>query len=220
MLPSKVGAISAIAGALLLMVGTMLHPMSADPGDVIATFTEYAADTHWVATHLIQFFGIALMFVGLIAVRDVIRDESAEWIAKLGVIFGASAMTIAAVLQAVDGVALKFTVSAWSEAPSNQKPTAFMAAFAVRQIETGLASFVAILFGLTILLFGIAIVFSKRLPTWLGWIGLIGGLGTIAGGLSLANIGFSATAMNVGIPFNLIIVIWMILLGVIQLRRS
>ena len=48
-------------GALLLFAGTYLHPMSADPNVPLAAFMEYAADQHWVSSHLMQFSGIALM---------------------------------------------------------------------------------------------------------------------------------------------------------------
>jgi hypothetical protein len=191
----------------------MLHPMGADPGDALAAFTEYAADTHWVASHLTQFLGVALMFLGLIAIRDVIRHEPAAWIARLSVFFGISAMAVTAVLQAVDGVALKVMVDTWSTAPADQKQSAFMAAFAVRQIETGLASFMAMLFGVTVILSAIAIVWSKAFPSWLGWVGAVGGLGTVLGGLVSAHTGFSATEMDIAMPFNLAVVIWMILAG-------
>ena len=43
-------------------------------------------------------------------------------------------------LKAVDGVALKVMVDAWAVAPAAQKEAAFYAAFAVRQVEIGLAS--------------------------------------------------------------------------------
>ncbi len=49
---SKVGGISAMAGAILLFVGTYLHPLGADPHDLVAAFTEYALDPLWVASHL------------------------------------------------------------------------------------------------------------------------------------------------------------------------
>src|SRR5262249_12844656 len=68
--PFKVGSVAAIGGAVLLLVSTMLHPMSADPADPVAAFREYAADRFWVATHLGQFVGIALIFVGLYALRQ------------------------------------------------------------------------------------------------------------------------------------------------------
>jgi hypothetical protein len=54
----------AIAGSLLLLLGTYLHPMPADPNDAVAAFTEYAADRLWVASHLTQLAGVTLMVGG------------------------------------------------------------------------------------------------------------------------------------------------------------
>ncbi len=68
-IPLKLGAVTAVAGAIILMVGTMLHPLGADPGDPVAAFTEYAADDLWVGSHLSQFLGVALMFVGLVVLN-------------------------------------------------------------------------------------------------------------------------------------------------------
>ena len=58
---NRLVSIAAISGALLLFAGTYLHPMSADPNVPLAAFMEYAADQHWVSSHLMQFSGIALM---------------------------------------------------------------------------------------------------------------------------------------------------------------
>jgi len=49
----------AIAGSVLLFIGTYLHPMSADPNQAAAAFAEYAADPLWVASHLTQLAGVA-----------------------------------------------------------------------------------------------------------------------------------------------------------------
>ena len=51
----------------------------------------------------------------------------------------------------------------------------------MRQIEIGLASFLSVLFGLTIVAFGIALLVSRQFPKWLGWLGLVGGLGNSRG---------------------------------------
>ena len=218
--PARVGAVTAIAGALALLVGTMLHPMAADPADALAAFTEYAADSHWVSSHLTQFLGVALMFVGLVALRDTIQNHSTEWVARLGMLFGVCALPVAAALQATDGVALKLAANNWSNAPLDQKQSAFMAALAVRQIEIGLASYMALLFGVSVSLSGLAVAGSKEFPRWLGWVGVIGGVGSVGGGLLSAYTGFSTTEMTVAMPFNLVVVIWMILVGVILWRRK
>lgn len=220
MAPARLEGAAAISGALLLLFGTMLHPMQADPSDAVAAFTEYAADANWVASHLCQFFGIALMFVGLIGVGGAITGEAGEWIARVAVFFAASALALSAALQAVDGVALKTMVDDWFTAPADRNQAAFTAAFAVRQIEIGLASFVAMLFGVTAVLYGVAMSWSKQWPRWLGGLGVIGGLGTFTGGVLSATTGFSALQMNVSMPFNLTVIIWMILAGVILWRQA
>ena len=217
--PSRIGAVAAIAGALILLGGTALHPMSADPGDPLAAFTEYAADAHWLASHLGQFIGVALMVIGLIAARDALEDERIQWLARLGAAFAVAALATAAALQAVDGVALKRAIDHWARAPVDQRQGAFLAAFAIRQIEIGLASFTAILFGATATLYGAAMAASRGFPRWLGWLGAIGGAGTIIGGVLTAKTGFSATAMTVSMPFSLLTVLWMILVGAILWRH-
>ena len=57
---SRLGAGAAFCGALLLTLGTSLHPMQAAPWDAAAAFAEYAADHHWLASHLIQLLGVLL----------------------------------------------------------------------------------------------------------------------------------------------------------------
>ena len=218
--PRKIGSVSAIVGALVLMTGTMFHPLGADPGDHLAAFTEYATDDGWVASHLCQFVGVALMFVGLVAVHDTLREGAVAGIAHIGVLVGTAALTMAATLQAVDGIALKAMVDLWASSAEEHKQAAFFAALAVRQIEIGAASFMAILFGATVVLFGAAAVKSELYPRWLGWLGIGGGAGTITGGLLIAFTGFSVIAMNVAMPFNLILVIWMIAIDVHMWRHA
>jgi len=202
------------------MVATMLHPMGADPSDHIAAFTEYAADRAWIVTHLGQFLGIALMFVGMVALSDSLSEEPIAWLARLGVYVATAALGAAAVLQAVDGIALKLMVDYLAAASEEQKPSAFLAALTVRQIEVGMASFMQLLFGTAIAMLSGAVAKSTTYPTWLGWLGLAGGVGTVVGGLLMAFTGFSMTAMSVAMPFALILVIWMVAIGFLMWRRS
>jgi hypothetical protein len=144
--------IAAIGGAILLFVGTWLHPMRADPNVPLAAFTEYAADRNWIASHLMQLAGVALMVTSLILLSRIMAGGTAETAAFLGSCGAIASLAVAAVLQAVDGVALKAMVNAWAAAPTREKEMLFSAAFAVRQIEIGLASVTALLSGLTTVL--------------------------------------------------------------------
>ena len=126
---------------------------------------------------------------------------------------------MASVLQAVDGVALKSMVNAWAAASAREKEMLFNAAFAVRQIEIGLASMTALLSGLTISIYGIALLRDLRFPKLLGVLGIVSGVATAIAGVATAYTGFSDLAMNINLPANSLILCWMIALGVYVWRE-
>ena len=218
-MPASIGSSAAILGPVILLIATMLHPMHADPADPLAAFTEYAADRIWIATHLAQFAGIATIYVSFHALAAQLRRARDNWSADLALGFATAAIAVAAILQAVDGIALKAMVDHWAAVPDAQKQVAFQAALAVRQIETGVASFVAMLLGMAVATFGAAIVNAPPLPKWLGWFGVAAGAGAAAAGLLMAFRGFSASAMNVGMPFFFLALFWIGLAGVEIWRR-
>jgi hypothetical protein len=101
-----------------------------------------------------------------------------------------ASLAVAAGLQAVDGVALKAMVDAWSAASKPQTGELFHATVAVRQIEIGLASVTSLLFGLTVSLFGIAFWIDRDFPKWLAIPAVAGGVATAVSGVVIAHTGF------------------------------
>ena len=188
---ARIGAAAAVIGAVTLFISTLLHPMSADPNDAPAAFAEYAADRLWVASHLGQFVGIAILGVALVALGSAMEPGPAAAWAHVGIVGTSASVAAAAALQAVDGVALRMMVTRWAQASDDARARAFEGAFAVRQIEIGMASLLSLLFGLTLSVFGVAMLRSQRFPGWLGALGLLGGLATVAGGVAQAYTGFS-----------------------------
>jgi hypothetical protein len=124
----------------------------------------------------------------------------------------------AAALPAVDGVALRTMVIRWMQSSDDARARAFESAFAVRQIEIGMASLLSVLFGLTVSVFGIAMLCSRRFPGWLGWLGLLGGLATVAAGVAQAYTGFSPLAMDLGMRASGALLIWALVAGGILWR--
>ena len=216
----RVGATAAVAGAVLLFIGTFLHPAGADPKDAVAAFTEYAADPLWVASHLTQLFGVILMVGALIQLSRTLSTGPAGLWAALGMAGAIASLAVAAATQAVDGGALKIMVDDWAAASEPDKAMIFQAAYGVRQIEVGLASMTALLFGLTVSLYGIALIVDARLPGWLGWLGLIGGVPTSVAGVVIAYTGFSGLAMGINMSSVSLILAWMIALGIIMWHHS
>jgi Domain of unknown function (DUF4386) len=215
---ARVGAVAAITGAVLLFIATLLHPTSADPNDPVAAFLEYAADRLWVASHLGQFLGIAILGVALVALAASMEAGSPAAWGRIGVAGTAASVATAAALQAVDGVALKTMVDRWAQATGDARALAFEGAFAVRRVEIGLASLLSVIFGLTTIVFGIAMILSRRFPTWLGILGLVGGVTTLAAGVAQAYTGFSPLAMTLSMPSSTLLLLWAVFSGVL-LRR-
>ena len=211
---NTVGLIVAILGAGLLLIGTYLHPMSADPNVPAAAFTEYAADPHWVASHLLQLFGVVLLIAALVLFSRRLENGSAvAWTTIIRAGAGAS-LAMAAALQAVDGIALKVMVDSWAAAAEPEKLALFQAAFAVRQIEVGLASISSLLFGLTVLVYGIALLIDHRFPRWIGALAIASGVPTAISGIVMAYTGFSDLAMLTNMPASLLLILWVVALGI------
>jgi len=217
---SKAGATCAIAGAALLCAGTYLHPMEANPNEPVAAFTEYAADDFWIASHLMQLAGVASMVAALLCLTTVLEVRRGSGIARVAAGGAIASLALAAALQAVDGIALKNMVDAWAAAPASQKGEVFHAAFAVRQIEVGLASMAILSFGLTTTLYGVALIGARIYPTWFVALAMASGVPMIASSVVMAYSGFSGLSMAINMPASAILLVWMLTLGVLMWRQD
>jgi hypothetical protein len=215
---SKTGGVSAIAGAVVLMVATWLHPLDAHPQDALAAFAEYAADRFWVASHLGQLAGVVLISAGLLGLAWRLRQGQGGMWASLGAVGVVVSLAIGGVLQAVDGIALKVMVDRLASAAPEAQPAIFEAAFAVRQIEIGLGSVMAVFLGLAAVCYGLAQRSDAATPNWLGWLAIASGAATFAAGIVQAHLGFADATMAVSMPGSILLSLWVILAGLHLLR--
>lgn len=211
---------SAITGAILLFIGTYLHPMGADPNDALAAFTEYAADHWWIASHFMQLVGVILMVVALLFLTEELECTGGNGWVRIAAGGAIASLGVAAVLQAVDGIALKHMVDAWVTAPTAQKEVTFQMVLTVRRIEIGLASMGSLLFGLTVICYGMALLVDHTYPTWIGGLAMVGGVATMLAGVIMAYSGFSGAAMAITMPANVLLLGWMLSLGVLMWCRG
>jgi hypothetical protein len=217
---SRVGSITAVSGAVILFIGTWLHPMSADPNAPLAAFSEYAASSHWVASHMMQLAGVGLISASLVLLARTLSDGYGGSWSLIAMGATVASLAVATALQAVDGVALKGMVDRWAATSGPQKYAAFEAAFGVRQIEVGLAAMASIGFGVAASLIGVAMLIDGRFPRWLGLLPILGGVPTVLAGITIANTGFSDLAMTLNMVSVLLLLSWLILLGIVGWRRS
>jgi hypothetical protein len=207
-------------GWVVLLVATDLHPGHQNPNDFTAAFAEYAESSNWIAIHGAQLLGYILLLGGLIALFRVVGTRSA-----VSEAWGALARTCATVtlasfaaLQAVDGVTLKRAIDAWIAAAPDGKPAAFAAAETVRWTEIGLNSLAFTFVGVTAVLGGIAILFSKEYPRWLGGLAAVAGITYAVHGVGVAYRGFGQSIP--GLVAEILFVVWTLAAAVLMWRRG
>jgi hypothetical protein len=217
---NRIGAVCAIVGTMLLLAGTWLHPMPADPNKAVQAFAAYADDRLWVASHLAQLVGIALALGALVILARQLETGGAAVWARLASAGAIASLALAAALQAVDGIALRAMVENWAAVAAAQKESAFQSAFAVRQVEIGLASVLSLVLGATATLFGVALLDGLKYPRWIGGLAIAGGASTALSGVVMAFSGFSDLEMAINMPASAVLVAWVLTLGFLMWRRD
>jgi hypothetical protein len=215
---ARIGAAAGVLGAPLLLVSTLLHPLGTDPNDATAAFAEYAASSGWVWIHLGQFLGLVLIGLALVAFAGTLEDGPAAAWARFGSAGATAGIALAAALQAVDGVALKVMADRLAAASAEARGPLFEAVFAVRQIEIGLGALLSLVTGLTLSAYGVALVASRKYPSWAGWSGLLDGLGMMAAGAAQATTGFSELAMTISMLASSGLLVWVVVIAVVMWR--
>lgn len=198
----RLGGGAAVVGGVLAFVVNLLHPR---PDDFSARAElEMVADSDgWLLIHLLAAWSLAFVFVGLVALGSYIGRRGITW----GRITRASAVggtAIAFLAVTVDGMAMKSVADAGG-------------AGAEAVAEVGLALFTALIgatFGLTPLLFGLAMLATATFERWLAWLAVVGGaLGLVTSSIQylagpsafVTNVMFSITA--------LLVTVWVVIAG-------
>lgn len=189
----RLSAALVFISSLISIVGTVLHPSREDPNNYTAVFTEYANSNNWTAVHLIQFIGLTFLIAGLLVLFFALNltQGTSRWLGIFGSLSAGVTLAVAGVQYAVDGVALKQAVDAWASAPAAEQAARLASAEAIRWLEWGAAGYADMLFGFTLLLLGVAIIGSARIPRLLGMLMGLSGLGFIAKGWVLSTVGFA-----------------------------
>ena len=216
---TRIGAIALPLGVILFVVVTAIfHPHREAPMDNPAVFMEYAESDSWVAIHFTQWFAALLLIGGFVALYYSIstKPEANAAVARFGLAVALLTGAAVTMLQAVDGVALKWAVDTWASAPADQEVAAFSAAAALRWTEYSLQSYSFILLGLTFILYGAAIALGTIYPRWLGWIAVGSGVAWIAHGVMVPYIGlFDSIPRLVAI---VLMALWAFIIGVLMWR--
>jgi hypothetical protein len=216
----RIGGVAAVVGALLGMVGNVIHPVTPidDPEGVARVIAESGI---WVPVHLAIVLGIVLMLGGLVAIRQSIRDGLAGALARFGLVAGVAGATIGLVLVILDGVAARQLAQEWAGASPAERDVALGLVHANETINLALASLFNFVFAaVTFILFGLAVVLNDVYPRWLGWVAVLAGVLSVAAGSIQAYVGEPTGASRVlTIIGPSVITLWLLLMGIRLLRE-
>jgi hypothetical protein len=218
----RIGGSSAVAGAILGLVGNLVHPVTAGPDDPEKTARVVAQSQIWIPVHLALLVAFLLMLGGLLAIHDSIAGGPAGALARFGLVAAVIGATVGVVLLSLDGFAAKHLAESWFSAPADGRAGAIGPFQAEDSINFALLSPLNLVFaGLTFVLCGLAASLSRVYPRRLGWIAVIGGAGGAVSGVIQAYLGEPTPVTEaLGIAAPSIITLWLLLMGVLLVRKS
>ena len=218
----KIGAVSAIVGGILAVVVNIVHPRTPEIGNTEAVLRLVAESSIWVPDHVGIVFAVLLFLGGAVAIARSITGERGAALARLGVAGALTSTAMAIVLMAIDGIAHKELAVAWMNAPAADKEVAFRVAEAVEAIGQAIFSlWIIVFFGITFLLYGLAVALGEGYPKWLGWVAVLAALGSLVVGVIQSFSGLAVLTTNILFPlFSLILTVWLVIIGFLLWRKA
>jgi hypothetical protein len=214
----RLGAVSAMVGALLALVVNPIHgDLPAEPQVALATV---AANANWGLLHLGIMASAVFLLGGLLGLSQVADGPVAQGLARLSVIIAIPGAAVMLAGLAIDGFATKALADLWANTAVADQAAAFRVAVAVETVQNALFhTWAALFIGVPFLLMGLSgLLVGGGFPRWLGTIAVVGGAGALFMGVS----GFLQVSVP-GVLFNVfafIVTLWVLAAGVVAWRES
>ena len=216
----KIGAVCTIVGALAFGVVRTMHGDT--PGaDPQASLTFVAGRPIYAGVHIAAIFAALLTMAGLIALAGSLTQAGAWMLGRLGLASSLVGLAIFGVESTSEGLALPELARASASAPPGQQAELVRAAQAVLSVTHGPSLVaIALLYGVTLVLFGLAVVLDAY-PAWLGWAGMVVGAATlVAATAQYLQPDLMPGFLIYGVLASILAQLWLIALAVVMLRRA
>jgi hypothetical protein len=208
-----------VIGEVLFAIVTLFHadgPANNHP----VVFAEYAHSASWIPVHLLQFVFMAVLLLGLLVLPFAlnVRSGALEWVGRFAAALAVAALALYGALQAVDGIALKHAVVAWTNAPKAEKATRFASAETVRWLEWGMNGYQLFTFALALILLATVIVGTARVPRAIGYLMGLAAIPMLVESQVVGTEGFAipllaGTLSTVALPLMLAWSIWLLIVA-------
>ena len=216
----RLGAICLIVGSVSVLVVRLAHgDLPTDTGEQALSFV--AANPLYPLIHLGDWLGVLVWTGGLVALSASLTGRTAWAIGRLGAVSVLLGAAVHITEFSIDGYALPSLANTWAAAaPADRASLEYGARLVLVAIGGPSTSSLGILWGSTLLLFGLA-VRSEGYDSALGWTGVIFGAGIFALGVIQfvrPNVVFPGVILYGG--GTIVSQLWTLVLGLLMWRHA
>jgi hypothetical protein len=207
----RVGAIAAVVGTVFqVAAGTSQSVQLGATTEVALSKLGEQPDWMWPVIYMGFIFGALFWMAALVALATTLTEGVAWVLARLAVVTAVVGVTLHAVDGTLNAVALEGLARAWGGASDAERAALTQNGdLLLRLLDGTWAAVITLYHGLPFVLAGLAVALSGRYPAWLGWIGVIGGGGSLVVGIAM----LLGVQTGLAVPFAVVLSFFMVVLG-------
>lgn len=221
--PLGIGAVGALGGGILTLVGNVLHPREAGQLEDVETFLNVAAGSQiWVIDHFLILIAVSMLLAAFFGLgRSFTSDVAHAW-ARFAWTASIVGVVFALALMVTEATAVAAVADQWATVTGAEQDMALAAGSALFELSLAFSvGAMLFLFGATPLLFGVAMLKSDDYPSWIGGAGMIFGSVALAAGTLQILTQQTTLTQFVLFPVAAIgVTLWIVYVGVLLWRRS
>jgi hypothetical protein len=217
----RIGGVCAVAGALIFVISLGGHGDLPTHISHVAGLQFIVDHTNWLLMHLGTIVAGLLWVFAFVALAGTLSSPEARAIGRLLVPSAIIGGLFLIFDYALDGYAFKVLADAWATSSGAQRANLEQTFDTMLAIATGtLRAELLLLYGVTVLLAGLAVALDGPYPAWFG------GIGAVAGGVAtlVALSGFLGLQFRVDVLVFVVALplegLWLLVLGILMWRRA
>jgi len=207
----RIGAVAAVAGTLPQVAAGSSQAALLGTGDASLAALAGLPDWAWPLVYLGFVVGALLWVVALVALAATLTEGAAWALGRLAAATAIVGATLHAVDGSLNGSALSSLARAWAAAPAAERAVLEQNGdLLFRLLDATWAGVITLFHGVPFILAGLGVVLSRRFPAWLGWVGVLGGAGSVVIGVAMF---FGLLGEGPAVPFAVVLSLFMVVLG-------
>ncbi|MGQ0642924.1 MAG: hypothetical protein ACT4P6_19430 [Gemmatimonadaceae bacterium] len=218
----KIGGAMGVSGSLIAFVGNALHPRStAYYGDPVAWLNHNTPSAIWFPSHVMILLGMVLLVGEFVAISRSLSGDRGHGVGTVALAHALIGSSLILVTLALDGLVVPKLSEAWRIDAVPSPDAVLASSIFYHTIFNLFYLFQITLFGLSPLLFGVAMLLGKTHARWVGWAAVfVGGSVVITAIPSMLGVATEFLDAVVWTVTASLVSLWWLVTGVLLWRRA